>query len=95
VEIVPEFFLSCLDGILFAAIIFAMSAVAIPDASSTGAVYIASRISVFSSLMLVAWIVALQLALEAHFRLVEQAGDGLVELWLRRDLRSPCSATGD
>ncbi len=37
--------------------------------------------------------VALQRDLEAHFKLVEQAGDGLVELWLRRDLRSPCSAT--
>jgi hypothetical protein len=47
-----------LDGLMLAAIIFAISALVIPDASSTGAVYIASRISLFSSLMLVAWIVS-------------------------------------
>jgi len=39
--------------------------------------------------------IALQRDLEAHFRLVEQNGDGLVELWLRQDLRSQCSATGE
>jgi hypothetical protein len=50
--------LYALDGLLLAAIIFAISAILIPDASSTGAVYIASRISLFSSLMLVAWIVS-------------------------------------
>ena len=47
-----------LDGLMLASIIFAISAIAIPDASSTGAVYVASRISLFSSLMLVAWIVS-------------------------------------
>jgi hypothetical protein len=50
--------LHALDGLLLAAIIFAISAIVIPDASSTGAVYIASRISLFSSLMLVAWVVS-------------------------------------
>lgn len=50
--------LQLLDGLLFAAITFAISAIVIPDASPTGAVYVASRISLFSSLMLVAWIVS-------------------------------------
>ncbi|HKR52683.1 MAG TPA: hypothetical protein VJT72_24505 [Pseudonocardiaceae bacterium] len=50
--------LHTLDGLLLAAIMLAISAIVIPDASSTGAVYVASRISLFSSLMLVAWIVS-------------------------------------
>jgi hypothetical protein len=50
--------LHALDGLLLAAIVFAISAIVIPDASSTGGVYIANRISLFSSLMLVAWIVS-------------------------------------
>jgi hypothetical protein len=50
--------LHALDGLLLAAIVFAISAIVIPDASSTGAVYVANRISLYSSLMLVAWMVS-------------------------------------
>jgi hypothetical protein len=53
-----SYHLHALDGLLLAAIVFAISAIVIPDASSTGAVYVANRISLFSSLMLVTWIVS-------------------------------------
>jgi hypothetical protein len=53
-----SYHLHALDGLLLAAILFAISAIVIPDASSTGAVYVANRISLFSSLMLVTWIVS-------------------------------------